>query len=69
MRDKLIRKTAVSAAHLMFVPWVCRIPLMLKVILKTVGSHIDKLWTHTEYQSQHPEQNIQQQLIYIDLSN
>lgn len=67
--DKQSRKTAVSIGHLMSVPWVCRIPLMLKAILKSVGSRVDKLWTHTEYQSLHPEQNIREQLIYIDLSN
>lgn len=67
--DKLNRKTAVRVAHLMSVPWVWRIPLMLWEILKSVGGHVDKLWTCTEYKFLHPEQNIQQQLIYIDLSN
>lgn len=44
------RKAVVSVAHLVVCAPVWRIPLMLKEILKSVGSRVDKLWTCTEYQ-------------------
>lgn len=58
---------AVGSAHLVACSMLYRIPFMLKGILKSVGSLVDKLWTCFEYELFHPEQRcIQRRLIWID---
>lgn len=52
-------EAAVSAAHLEVCSLLHRIPFMLKGILKSVGSLVDKLRTCIECKLFHPEQHIQ----------
>lgn len=52
-------EAAVSAAHLVVCSLLHRIPFMLKGILKSVGSLVDKLRTCIECKWFHPDQNIQ----------
>lgn len=63
------KTVAVSAAHLVVCRLLYRILFMLKGILKSVGSLVDKPRTCNEYKLFHPEQNLQHWLIYIDLSH
>lgn len=52
--------TAVCAAHLI----ACSmIPFMLRGILKSAGSLVDKLWTCFEYELFRPEQRLRRWLI------